>query len=74
MRHDISGVLAETVGPGKSAGAVLQTMQEKALDALAVVDQSGEFRFIVEREAIVAKLVTNLLVLNEQHAKSAAND
>ena len=74
LRHDISGVLAETVGPGKSAGAVLQTMQEKALDALAVVDQSGEFRFIVEREAIVAKLVTNLLVLNEQHAKSAAND
>ena len=52
----------------------MQTMQEKALDALAVVDQSGEFRFIVEREAIVAKLVTNLLVLNEQHAKSAAND
>lgn len=62
IRSIVTGVTTDSVPPDTSAKDVLERMQEKHVDRMAVVSGDKKFKFIVEREDILGKLMTSLLL------------
>lgn len=57
-----TGVTTDSVPPNASAKSILERMQEKHVDRVAVVSEDKKFKFIVERGDILGKLMTSLLL------------
>ncbi len=62
LRSSIIGIRDEYVSSNETAKAVLQLMQELHVDSVPVLDANDRWLFFANREEILARLMTSILI------------
>jgi hypothetical protein len=66
LKRRIVGISKQTVSDGDSVKQVLEQMQEMHMDSMPVVDQKGRWLFFANREEILARMMTDILLEQEK--------